>query len=319
MERRAINRLDGPGRLHQDGGVRRSTTAWIPVLLVAMACASPSGPGAAPPERAAVDPNQRLRRDWGRPVAPSRLVGNIHHVGASNIASYLISGSRGSILLDAGTREMVPTVRAGIERLGFRLEDIEIILVSHAHWDHVEGLAAMKRLTGARVMALAAEVPALTSGQDRSALGDVGWEPVAVDRVLRDGEEVVLGDLTLRALWTPGHTQGCTTWITSAREGQRTYSVAFVGPPAANAGVALLGNQRHPTIAGDLERSLRALERLDPDIFLTGHPQELLAAMRERRARGASDWLLNGDEYRRYLAEARADLEDRLRAERATR
>lgn len=177
----------------------------------------------------------------------------------------------------------------------------------------------MKRLTGARVMALAAEVPALTSGVDRSALGGLGWEPVAVDRVLRDGEEVVLGDVTLRALWTPGHTQGCTTWMTSAREGARTYSVAFVGVPAANAGVPLIGNRRHPTIAGDLERSLGALERLDPDIFLTGHPEELLAAMRRRRERGAPDWRVNRDEYHRYLADARADLEGRLRAERAAR
>lgn len=295
-------------------------TAWLQALLLGAAAACAGAPGqATSPDRDADDANLRLRREWGRPVEPFRLVGNIHYVGASNIASYLVVSSRGLILLDAGTREMEPIVRAGVAKLGFRLEDVEILLVSHAHWDHVEGLAAMKRLTGARVMAMAAEVPALSSGEDLSALGDLGWEPVAVDRVLRDGDEVVLGDVTLRALWTPGHTQGCTTWITTAREGERTYSVAFVGVPAANAGVTLVGNRRHPTIADDLERSLRALDRLDPDVFLTGHPEELLAAMRRRRAGGVPDWLVNRDEYRRYLAEARADLDGRLRAERAAR
>jgi metallo-beta-lactamase class B len=299
-------------------------TARFQVFLLGAAlaaCGAAPEPAAVPaPDRAAADANLRLRREWGRPVEPFRLVGNIYYVGASNIASYLIATSGGLILLDAGTREMEPIVRAGIAKLGFRIEDVEILLVSHAHWDHVEGLAAMKRWTGARVMALAAEVPALSSGVDRSALGDLGWEPVVVDRVLGDGEEVVLGDVTMRALWTPGHTQGCTTWITSAREGERTYSVAFVGVPAANTGVKLLGNPRHPTIADDLGHSLRALERLDPDIFLTGHPEELLAGMRKRRRAGAvPDPLVNRDEYHRYVGEARADLEQRLRAERAAR
>ena len=292
------------------------TAPQVLLLAALAACAGAHDPAGGP---AAADANLRLRREWGRPVEPFRLVGNIHYVGASNIASYLVVSSRGLILLDAGTREMEPLVRAGVEKLGFRIEDIEILLVSHAHWDHVEGLAAMKRLTGARVMAMAAEVPALTSGVDRSALGGPGWEPVAVDRILRDGDEVVLGEVSLRALWTPGHTQGCTTWITSARDGGRRYTVAFVGVPAANAGVPLLRNRRHPTIADDLERSLAALERLDPDTFLTGHPEELLAAMRRRREGGISDWLVNRDEYRRYLAEARADLEGRLRAERPAR
>ncbi|HKE16374.1 MAG TPA: DUF3500 domain-containing protein, partial [Kofleriaceae bacterium] len=139
----------------------------------------------------------RIRAEWARPVEPFHLVGNIYYVGGANIASYLIATSGGLILLDTGPREMIPVVRAGIVRLGFKLEDVSILLVSHAHWDHVEGLAAMKKLTGARVMVMAQEAPAISSGKDLSALGEGGWEPVAVDRVLRDGEDVVLGDTTM--------------------------------------------------------------------------------------------------------------------------
>ncbi|HTE54551.1 MAG TPA: subclass B3 metallo-beta-lactamase [Kofleriaceae bacterium] len=273
-----------------------------------------------PQDAASIEADLRLRREGARPVEPFRLVGNIYYVGGANIASYLIATSRGLILIDTGPREMEPVVRAGIVKLGFRLEDVEVLLTSHAHWDHVEGLAAMKRLTGARVMALAEEVPALSSGQDLSALGDVGWDPVTVDRVLRDGDEVVLGEVTLRALWTPGHTQGCTTWITTARENGRRYAVAFVGVPAANAGVKLRGNPRHPTIADDLAHSLRALEQLRPDIFLTAHPADLLAGKRERlRAGEVPSPLVNAADYPRYLAEAREDLRQRLRAEDAPR
>jgi metallo-beta-lactamase class B len=288
------------------------------LLGAALAAACAGAPAPAPPDRREAD--AAIRRDWARPVAPFRIAGNLYYVGAADIAVYLFATSEGLILLDAGTREMEPFVRASIAELGFRLEDIRILLVSHAHFDHVEGLAAMKRLTGASLAAMAAEVPALSSGVDRSALGDSGWDPVRVDRVLRDGDDVVLGDVALHAVWTPGHTQGCTTWTTTARQNGRTYSVAIVCPPIANAGVKLVGNRRHPTIARDLDRSLRALARLRPDIFLTGHPAELLAGKIDRlRAGEEPNPLVDPGAYRRYLAEAEADYRRRLDEERRAR
>jgi glyoxylase-like metal-dependent hydrolase (beta-lactamase superfamily II) len=257
-----------------------------------------------------------IRSEWARAVEPFRIAGNIYYVGGANIASYLIATSRGLILIDTGPREMAPVIRAGVVKLGFRLEDIEILLVSHAHWDHVEGLAAMKAVTGAELMALAEEAPALSSGKDLSALGDIGWEPVAVDRVLHDGDEVVLGDVRLRALWTPGHTQGCTTWITSIQENGMRYQVAFVGSPAANAGVPLLDNQRHPSIARDLARTHRVLEALRPDIYLTGHPEDIFAGKLERlRAGEGAKVLVDPAGYARHIAEAEADTLRRLREE----
>jgi glyoxylase-like metal-dependent hydrolase (beta-lactamase superfamily II) len=269
-------------------------------------------------ERHAVDPKESppVRSQWARAVEPFRLVGNIYYVGGENIASYLIATSAGLILLDTGPREMGPVVRAGIVKLGFRLEDVAILLVSHAHWDHVEGLAAMKKLTGARLMVMAEEVPAVSSGKDLS-VGNATWDPAAVDRVLHDGDEVVLGDTTMRALLTAGHTQGCTTWTTTARESQRTYSVAIICVPQANARAKLIGNPRYPTMAQDLLRSHRVLKRMRPDIFLDGHPQEMLADKIDRLRAGESpNPLVDRAGYVEYIAECEADTLARLRKER---
>jgi glyoxylase-like metal-dependent hydrolase (beta-lactamase superfamily II) len=269
---------------------------------------------------AAVDTpaTRKWRGELGRPIEPFRIAGNIYYVGATNIASYLISTSQGLILLDTGTREMLPMVQSSIVKLGFQLRDIKILLTSHAHWDHVEGHAAMKRATGAQVMAIAEEAPALSSGKDLSATAELGWEPVTVDRVLHDGDDVVLGDITMHALLTPGHTAGCTTWTTTAHDSGRAYSVVFICVPQAAAGVKLLGSKQQPTLADDLARSLRVLKALDPDIYLDGHPEDILAGKIARlRAGEVPSPLVDHAGYRKYLAGCEADLQHRLEQERS--
>ncbi len=261
--------------------------------------------------------NKKWRAELGRPIEPFRIVGNIYYVGANNIASYLISTSRGLILLDTGTREMLPMVQAGIVKLGFQLRDVKIILNGHAHWDHVEGHAAMKQATGAQVMEMAEEAPALSSGKDMTG-DDIGWDPVAVDRVLHDGEDVVLGDVTMHALLTAGHTQGCTTWTTTAKDSGRSYAVVFICIPQAAAGMKLIGNKRYPTIVEDLARSLRVLKGLTPDIYLDGHPEEIFAGKIARlRAGEVPNPLVDRAGYTKYLAEAEADYQRRLQQERS--
>ena len=271
-----------------------------------------------PANQKLVAASQKYRAELARPIEPFRVVGNLYYVGATNVASYLIATSRGLILLDAGTREMLPMVQSSIVKLGFRLQDVKILLTSHAHWDHVEGDAAMKRVTGAQVMALAEEAPALSSG--KSADGDLGWEPIAVDRVLHDGDDVALGDVTMRAVLTAGHTQGCTTWTTTVADHGRSYAVALVCVPMAAAGDKLLGDPRYPTRADDLARSIRVLKGLKPDIFLDGHPEEFyLPKLAQLRAGESPSPLLDHGGYAKYLAEAEADLQRRLREERAAR
>lgn len=257
---------------------------------------------------------------YSQPEEPFHLIGNIYYVGAKNIASYLVVTPQGSILIDTGTTEMTPVVTANVEKLGFKMRDIKIMLSSHAHFDHVGGHAAMKKLTGARVMAIKQDADALEAGKDLSPLGDEGWPAVKVDRVLKDGDTVALGGTTLRAVWAPGHTPGCTVWTTTVPDAGRSHSVAIFGCGGPNGGVKLISNQRFPTLVDDTLGTFRKLKTLKPDIYVTGHPQMLFAGKIERMKAnerphplldvGAAAWA-------KMLDDAQAAFEKRVAAERA--
>ena len=207
-------------------------------------------------------------------MEPFRVIGNIYYVGGQ-YGSYLITTPEGHILHDTGTVDMHELIIANVEKLGFNGQDIRGMISSHAHWDHIEGHAAMKRVTGAQVVALGGDALALQSGQDNSALGARGWEPVTVDRVVEDGDTVNLGGMTLRALWTGGHTQGATMWMTTVDENGETFDVAFRGGEIPNDGAPLVDNPRHPTVVEDTQRTLRRLKDLSPpDLFLHNHARE---------------------------------------------
>jgi len=204
-----------------------------------------------------------------------RIIGNIYWVGGE-YGSYLITTPQGHILHDTGTSEMHDVIVANVKKLGFDVKDIKMIISSHAHFDHVQGHAAMKNLTGAQVIALGGDAAALEAGQDNSAGGFRGLVAVHVDRVIKDGDTISLGGVTLRALWVPGHTQGATVWLTTVSEGGRNYSVAFRGGEVPNAGVQLIGNPRHPKVIEDTKMTLQRMKALQPpDLFLHNHRQNL--------------------------------------------
>jgi metallo-beta-lactamase class B len=259
---------------------------------------------------------------YSQPVAPFQIVGNIYYVGAQNIASYLIATPQGHILIDSGMTEMHDGIVGSIERLGFAVSDVRILLSSHAHFDHIEGHALMQRRTGAQVMAMTADAEALESGHDTSALGAMGWEPTPVSRRLKDGDTVTLGGTMLRAIHAPGHTQGATIWMTSVEDGGRRYSVAFFTTTTPNPGVPLFDNPRHRNVIEDTRNTFRKLaaER-QPDIVLVGHPQAMFAQTAERMRKGERPHpLLNGAEaWTRQLATTAADFERRVAQERAPR
>lgn len=212
------------------------------------------------------------------PAEPFTIVGNLHYVGAANIASYLFTTPEGHILIDTGTTQMGKVVRDNIQKLGFKLTDIKIMLSGHAHFDHVAGHAAMQKATGARVMAIGEDARALELGKDLSPVETIGWEPVKVERVLNDGDVVTLGGTTLRAVWTPGHTPGCTTWVTTVQDGGRSYNVVILGSIGPNPGPPMVGNPKHPTLAEDTLGNIRKLRALaPPDIQLGGHPRAAFA------------------------------------------
>jgi metallo-beta-lactamase class B len=275
------------------------------LLAVLLACRnSPPAPSS----------NERIHGDWSRPIEPFNVVGNIYYVGAKNIASYLITTPNGHILLDTGTKEMVPGVTANIAKLGFAVKDIKIILANHAHYDHVGGHAAMKRATGARVLVMAEDAQAVRAGIDMSPLGDEGWAPVAVDGELHDGETVTLGGTSLVAIHAPGHTPGCTVWTTTAHEQDKTYSVVFYGCSRPNDSVQLVGNPRFPTLVEQTRATFAKMRALAPDIYLTMHPEELFEGKLEKlRAKTRPHPLDDPKAWPKLLDEVEADFAEHLK------
>src|SRR3954471_5500335 len=210
--------------------------------------------------------NIGTREDQDTAFTPHKIIGNLYYVGTRSLASFLITTPQGHILINSDYERNVPAVRQSIEALGFKYTDIKILLGSHAHADHMEGDALVKELTGAAVMAMAEDVPAL-----QAMLGP-NKRPHAIDKVLHDGDKVELGGMTLVAHLTPGHTRGCTTWTFNITEGNRTLGVLIIGSVGVNPGMKLVGNADYPTIAQDFQRSFAFLRSQHPDIPLGSHP-----------------------------------------------
>src|SRR6185295_1587624 len=156
-----------------------------------------------------------VQQDWTEPFPAFRIAGNLYYVGSKGLASYLITTPDGHILINSNLEANVPMIRMSVESLGFKFSDIKILLISHAHYDHCAGSAAIKQLTGAKYMVMEGDVEVVESGgkndfqygNDPTTL----YPPTKVDRVLHDGDHVKLGDAKLTARLTPGHTKGCTT------------------------------------------------------------------------------------------------------------
>ncbi len=196
---------------------------------------------------------------------PHRIAGNLYYVGSESLASFLIATPEGHILINTNWEDSVEILRASVEDLGFNFEDIEIILGSHAHGDHMQGDALVKEMTGASVMAMADDIPGLLRIQP-------GGKPHPVDRILEDGEEVMLGGSTLVARLTPGHTPGCTTWTMTVEEGDEIYNVVIVGSMGSNPGFQFVNNTTNPTIVDQYKKGFSVLSSLSVDIPLASHP-----------------------------------------------
>jgi metallo-beta-lactamase class B len=309
-------RLSG-GRIEAVTSIR--VCIRLALLLAALACVLtlPAKVGAQGPTVFSREWYAQFSGAYSQPIEPFRIVGNIYYVGALNIASYLITTPQGHILIDTGTTEMHDGITSGVEKLGFKVADIRILLSSHAHFDHIEGHALMQRRTGAQVMAMAGDAEALESGHDTSALGARGWEPVPVSRRLKDGDTVTLGGMTLRAIHAPGHTQGATIWMTTVEDQGRRYNVAFFTTTTPNPEVPL-ANPRHKNVIEDTRNTFRKLKgEREPDIVLVGHPQTMFASTLQRMRNGERPHpLLNGAEaWTRQLATSEAAFERRAARE----
>ena len=211
--------------------------------------------------------------DWHDPFPPHRIADHLYYVGSKGLASYLITTTNGHILINSSFERTVPILRTNIQALGFKFTDIKILLTSHAHSDHASGHALVKQLTGARVEVMEGDAKVIANGGEGQYLytDDDKWKPCVVDRVLKDGDVVTLGDARLTARLTPGHTRGCTTWLIRATDGGQAFNVVIIGSPNVNPGYVLVNNRDYPEIAADYEKTFRLLKSLPCDIFLGAH------------------------------------------------
>ena len=218
-------------------------------------------------------PANLIAPSWVEPFKPFRVIGNVHCVGTRGLAMFLITSPEGHILIDTGLEQSAPFVLANVERLGFNVKDIKIILSSHAHFDHVAGHALIQKATGASVFASEADATLLETGgkADFRFGNDISFTPVTVDRRLKDGDKVTLGAFTLTARLTPGHTKGNTTWLMTVRDQGRDYQVVLAGSMTINPGVKMLNYTPYPASGADYARSLDLLESLHPDIYFAPH------------------------------------------------
>jgi len=209
--------------------------------------------------------NVGTREQMNKQFPPHKIAGNLYYVGSQSLASFLFVTPQGNILINSDYEATVAVIRDSIEKLGFKFSDTKILLGSHAHGDHMEGDAMVKELTGAKLMAMAEDIPALTKITP-------GNKPHVVDRVLHDGDTVTLGGTTLVAHLTPGHTRGCTTWTTKVADAGKNLDVVIICSIGVNPGYQLVDNKEVPDIAAEYMRSFKILRGLPCDIPLGSHP-----------------------------------------------
>ena len=284
----------------------RAVVALLGVLALA-ACASQAG----------VPAQMQM---WNRPFPPYRVIGNVYYVGTNKIAQFLIATSAGNILIDSGFEASVPRLRENIEALGFRYADTKLILTSHAHIDHVQAHALVRQQTGAQVVVSLPDAPFVENGgKGEPVFGDVyHWTPCPVDRRVTDGEQVTLGDTTLTAHLTPGHTPGATTWTMQVEDHGRALAVVFFPSANLNPGVHLLGNASYPHIASDFEHSFAVWKGLACDVFLADHGDFYGMSAKYGRLRdGATpNPFIDPEGYRRFITEAERTFREHLEADR---
>jgi metallo-beta-lactamase class B len=251
------------------------------------------------------------------PFPAHRIMANIYYVGADDITSYLITTPSGHIVINAGYAETVPIIEAGIRKLGFNPKDVKILLNGQAHFDHVAGMKALQDLTGGKVYSSEGDAPVLESG----GLKDPRWgkeqtyPAVHVDHILKEGEKIQLGGVTVVTRLTPGHSLGCTTFTMQVSEGGKTYDVVFVGGTSINPGVHFVKNPTWPGIADDFALNFRVLKSLKCDLFLGAHGGYYGMKAKYARMGAGPNPFVDPQGYIAFVAQAEKTFRDQLAEE----
>ena len=269
---------------------------------------------------------QDQRAVWNETQKPFKVFGNTYYVGTKGLGSLLITSAGGHVLLDGALPESVPKIVANIRTLGFKVEDVKLIVNSHVHYDHAGGIGELQRLSGARVAASAPAAKVLMdgkSGPDDPQFGILPpLERVARVEVVKDGGTLKVGSLSVTVHDTPGHTPGGTSWSWQSCEGARCLNMVYADSlsPVSADSFLFTRTTTYPTVLQDFEKSYRTLEALPCDVVVTPHPgfTNLFDKLAEREA-GKADALVDAGACTRYAATGRKNLAQRVATERAVR
>ncbi len=240
------------------------------------------------------------------------------------LSSILITSPQGHILIDGALPESAPKIAQNIQTLGFRIQDVKLMLNTHVHFDHAGGMAELQRLSGASVAASEPSTPVLKTGRSGKNDPQYGSLPsyTAVDavRTFKDGETLHVGPTAITAHLTPGHTPGGTSWTWKSCEQDKCLNLVYADSlsPISSDGFLFTHNEGYPTVMSDFEHSFATLSALPCDILLTPHPdQSRLWERLERRDHGVADALVDPNACREYADRARQTLQKRIAQEQA--
>jgi metallo-beta-lactamase class B len=262
---------------------------------------------------------------WGQPHEPFKVYGNTWYVGGG-VSSILITSPQGHILLDGGLTQTAPQIAANIQKLGFRLEDVKLILNSHMHYDHAGGIAALQRASGAQVAASPAGKRALENGgpTDEDPQFEFGPEhnnfpAVANVREVADGETLRVGGLAITAHFTPGHTPGGTSWTWKSCDGGKCLDLVYADSlnSVSAPSFRFSGDASHASRVKDFEHSIAVVAGLECDILLAPHPEsiDMEAKLAARAAKPSSNPFLDRKACAAYAEGARQRLQKRVAEE----
>ena len=234
---------------------------------------------------------------WNKPREPFKVYGNTYFVGTDGLSAILIAGEDGHVLLDGGLEQSAAVIDANIRKLGFKTQDVKLIVNSHGHYDHAGGIAALQRASRARVAASPSGAKALERGENTTDDPQYGFgreanafPPVENVEVIRDNENLTVGNVTITAIFTPGHTPGSTTWTWKSCEGLTCMNMVYADSISAVSAPGFKFTDKPDTIAL-FRRSITRLAELPCDIVISTHPQatNLDAKIKQRASRQPGD------------------------------
>ena len=210
---------------------------------------------------------------WSRPFPGHRVIGNLYAVGTYDLGVFLVASDEGHVLVNTALENSTAMIRSNIEAVGFRLEDVKILLTMQAHWDHTAALAEIKQITGAQMWATKGDARVLQDGgfSDPHFGGRQSFKPVEVDRVIAHGEVIELGTTRLEVLESPGHTEGSSSYVTTVQEGGRTYTVVIANMGTINQGKRLVKDPTYPGVADDFAITFARQRALKADVWVAAH------------------------------------------------